>query len=126
METVRHTGAQTAMPTVKAEGKTFTCASGDNLRQILLYNNVDVYNGAASLINCHGLGTCGTCTVQVEGNVSEPEWREKARLSLPPHSLEKGRRLACQVEVLGDVTVTKYDGFWGQDDRILWAPEQPV
>ncbi len=114
------------MPTVKAEGKTFTCESGANLRQVLLENDVDVYNGVASVINCHGLGTCGTCAVQVQGAVSEPEWREKARLSLPPHSLEKGRRLSCQVQVLGDVTVTKYDGFWGQDDRVLWTAGQAL
>lgn len=114
------------MPTIKAEGKTFTCEAGANLREVLLQNGVDVYNGAASVINCHGLGTCGTCAVQVQGTVSEPEWREKTRLSLPPHSLQQGRRLSCQVAVLGDVTVTKYDGFWGQDDRVLWTPERTI
>jgi ferredoxin len=114
------------MPTVQAEGKTFTCESGANLRQVMLDNGIDVYNGAASVVNCHGLGTCGTCAVQVKGSVSEMEWREKTRLSLPPHNLEKGRRLSCQVKVLGDVTVTKYDGFWGQDDRAVWTPEQAV
>ncbi|PSB34484.1 2Fe-2S iron-sulfur cluster-binding protein [Stenomitos frigidus] len=114
------------MPTVQAEGKTFTCESGANLRQVMLDNGIDVYNGAASVINCHGLGTCGTCAVQVQGAVSEPEWREKTRLSLPPHNLENGRRLSCQVKVLGDVTVTKYDGLWGQGDRVMWTPERVV
>ncbi|XGV95282.1 MAG: 2Fe-2S iron-sulfur cluster-binding protein [Leptolyngbya sp. BL-A-14] len=114
------------MPTVKAEGKTFICASGANLREAMLQNGVDVYNGSASVINCHGHGTCGTCAVQVEGDVSPIEWLEKTRLSLPPHSVERGRRLSCQVKVLGDVTVTKYDGFWGQDNRVVWTPEQAV
>jgi ferredoxin len=114
------------MPTIKAEGKLLTCAKGANLRQVLLDNGIDVYNGAASVVNCHGLGTCGTCAVEVHGIVSDLEWREKTRLSLPPHSLENGRRLACQVKVLSDVMVTKYDGFWGQDDRVAWTPEQAI
>lgn len=102
------------MPTVKAEGKTLECESGENLRQVLLRHGVNLYNGSATVINCHGIGTCGTCAVQVEGPVSEMGWREHARLSLPPHKAGHDRRLACQVKVLGDVTVTKYDGFWGQ------------
>ncbi len=108
------------MPTIKAQGKTFDCDQGANLRQVLLKNGVDLYNGAASAINCHGLGTCGTCAVKLEGSVSECEWREKARLSLPPHSPDRDRRLSCQVKVLGDVSVTKYDGFWGQDNTVVW------
>jgi ferredoxin len=107
------------MPTIKFQGKAFDCESGANLRQVLLKNGVTVYNGVANTINCHGLGTCGTCAVHIEGSVSEMGWREKARLSLPPHSLENNRRLSCQVEVLGDVSVTKYEGFWGQDDQII-------
>ncbi len=109
------------MPTIKAEGKTLTCEQGANLRQVLLDNGVNLYNGAASTINCHGLGTCGTCAVQIEGTVSEPSWREKTRLSLPPHSSQRDRRLACQVKVLGDVVVTKHDGFWGQDNDVVWS-----
>lgn len=111
------------MPTIRAQGKTMECPAGTNLRQVLLQNGVEVYNGAASLINCHGLGTCGTCAVQIEGAVSEPGWREKSRLSLPPHSPQAGRRLSCQVQVLGDIGVSKYDGFWGQGEKPVWTPE---
>lgn len=100
------------------------CPIGANLRLVLLENGVDLYNGGASVINCHSIGTCGTCAVEITGTVSEINWKEKARLALHPHSLvgsrEKGRRLACQVKVLGDVAVTKYDRFWGQGDRIVW------
>lgn len=109
------------MPIVKAQGKTIECESGANLRQLLLKHGVEVYNGPAKTINCHGLGTCGTCAVRVEGAVSEMEWREKTRLSLPPHSPDRNLRLSCQTQVLGDVTVTKYDGFWGQGDRAVWS-----
>ncbi|HTL90329.1 MAG TPA: 2Fe-2S iron-sulfur cluster-binding protein [Leptolyngbya sp.] len=111
------------MPQIKAQGKTINCESGANLRETLLKNGIDLYNGKAAVINCHGLGTCGTCSVEVDGAVSEMEWGEKTRLSLPPHSSEKSRRLACQVRVLGDVRVTKHGGFWGQDDSVQWTPE---
>ena len=111
------------MPQITAQGKTINCEQGANLREVLLKNGIAVYNGNASVINCHGLGTCGTCAVEIEGNVSEMDWREKARLSLFPHNLEKSRRLSCQVRVLGDIHVTKHEGFWGQDDAIQWKPE---
>jgi len=104
------------MPTVTVEGRTFTCETGANLRQVLLANQGPVYNGAAQVINCHGLGTCGTCAVEIEGPVSEMGQREKMRLSLPPHNLQRNRRLACQTKVLGDITVIKHGGLWGQAD----------
>jgi ferredoxin len=106
------------MPKVMAQGKTVECALGANLRQVLLHNGIDLYNGAAKIINCRALGTCGTCAVELRGDVSDMSWREKARLSVPPHTAGTTRRLACQVQVLGDVQVTKFDGFWGQGDRV--------
>lgn len=46
-----------------------------------------------------------------------PSARERARLAFPPHtaaaSAAGGLRLACQVRVVGDVAVTKGEGFWG-------------
>jgi ferredoxin len=110
------------MPIVKAQGKIFKCEVGANLRQVLLRQGIDLYNGQARLINCHGIGTCGTCAVQVVGEVSEATWRETVRRSLPPHSLDRNLRLACQIRVLGDVEVAKYDGFWGQGEPIKWTP----
>ncbi|AFZ13837.1 ferredoxin [Crinalium epipsammum PCC 9333] len=111
------------MPKVTAQGKTFECEQGSNLRQVLLTNGIDVYNGKAKVINCTGIGTCGTCAVQVEGEVSEASWTEKTRLKLPPHSPKQNRRLSCQTQVLGDVVVTKFDGFWGQGDQTVWTPQ---
>ena len=111
------------MPKVTAQGKTFECEQGSNLRKVLLTNGIDLYNGKAKVINCTGIGTCGTCAVQVEGEVSEASWKEKTRLKLPPHSLTQNRRLACQTQVLGDVRVTKFDGFWGQGDQTVWTPQ---
>lgn len=102
------------MPRVTFQETTFECAPGANLRAELFRAGLTPHNGQATWFNCKGLGTCGTCAVQVEGKVSPPSLREQARLSFPPHTLVHGLRLACQVEVLGDLTVTKHEGFWGQ------------
>jgi ferredoxin len=107
------------MPTVTVQGKTIICDHGANLRKVLLKHKIDLYNGTSRIINCRGIGTCGTCAVAVVGKVSTPNWRAYARLSLPPHSLEKNRRLACQTKVLGDIEVIKYDRFWGQGDSVM-------
>lgn len=119
-ETVRET------VNIRAAGKTLTCDRGANLRQVLLSEGIDLYNGVAGTINCHGLGTCGTCAVAIEGEVSALGWQEKARLSLPPHTVASNRRLACQVQVLGDVSITKYEGFWGQGEAVSWTATAPT
>jgi ferredoxin len=105
------------MPTITVLGKTITCDRGANLRTVLLKHDIPLYNGGSRVINCRGIGSCGTCAVAISGEVSELNWKEKTRLSLPPHNPAKARRLACQVKVFGDIEVTKYDGFWGQGDE---------
>lgn len=112
------------MPKVIAQGKTFECPPGANLRKVLLENGIDLYNGNANIINCRGIGTCGTCAVQLEGEVSEANWKDQARRALPPHSPTSNRRLACQTQVLGDVKVTKFEGFWGQGSQIVWSADE--
>jgi ferredoxin len=108
------------MPQVTAQGKSFTCETGANLRQVLIDNGVDLYNGNAKFINCMGIGTCGTCAVQIEGEVSEANWKDFTRRSLPPHTRSRNLRLACQTQVLGDITVTKFTSFWGQGSDLRW------
>lgn len=108
------------MPKVTAMGKTITCEQGANLRRVLLEGGVALYNGNARVINCRGIGSCGTCAVAVEGQVAPPNWRDRTRRSLYPHSLTKKRLLACQTKVLGDIIVNKYSGFWGEGDEQLW------
>jgi len=109
------------MVKVLAQGKTITCNQGRNLREVLLENGIDLYNGGSTVINCRGIGTCGTCPVEIVGEVSEATWRDKKRRSLPPHSPTRNLRLACQTQVFGDISVTKFDGFWGQGNRIVWS-----
>ena len=111
---------------ITAQGKTITCNQGENLRRVLIKNNIDLHNGNSKIINCRGIGSCGTCSLEIEGSVSEANWKDKTRRSLPPHSLEKNRRLACQTKVYGDLKLTKYDGFWGQGDNVVWTAEKSV
>ncbi len=112
------------MPKITAEGKTFDVAAATNLREALLEQDLDLYSQGAKILNCHGHGICGTCLVQVEGAVSAPTQIEMARMAFPPHSAHQDRRLACQVKVLGDVRVTRFDGHFGEGAQIRWTPEQ--
>ncbi len=112
------------MPKIMAEGKTFEVAEGTNLRQALLDQDIDLYSKGAKILNCHGYGLCGTCLVQVEGIVSEATQVETVRMAFPPHSAHKERRLSCQVKVLGDVCITRFDGHFGDGEHSIWTPEQ--
>jgi len=111
------------VPTIDFAGQTVECLAGSNLRTVLLRARLPLYNGVALALHCRGFGTCGTCAVRIEGEISEPTRAEKRRLALPPHDLASGLRLACQVSVLGDLKVTKYDGLFGQ--RKSEAPDTP-
>jgi ferredoxin len=102
------------VPTIHYRGREIECEDGAVLRDALKDAGEAPHNGRADLLNCRGMSTCGTCAVEVEGDVSERNSQERRRLSFPPHELEDGLRLACQTRVHGDVTVVKYDGFWGQ------------
>lgn len=113
------------MPQILAQGKTISCKPGANLRLALLTAGVDLYNGRSRWVNCRGLGTCGTCAVAIDAAdkaaVSEANWRDRTRRSLPPHNPQKPLRLACQTQVYEDIQVSKYDGFWGQGERRIWG-----
>ena len=89
--------------------------SGELLRTALLRRGLSPHNNNSQLINCRGLGTCGTCAVEVRGAVepAEASARERLRLSFPPHELRPNLRLACQCVVRGDCVVSKFEGFWG-------------
>ena len=102
------------MPTIRFGDQTIECPEGANLRMVLVRARVSIYNSASKAINCRGRGVCGTCAVEIEGAVSEPTEKEAKRLSSAPFRPDAGLRLACQCTVLGDVTVSKREGFWGQ------------
>lgn len=109
----------------------FDAFDGETLRTAALRRGlVSPHNGRARLINCRGLGTCGTCAVEIETmDTVEPQQRnsvERARLVFPPHGGENqspNLRLACQVQVRGNVVVSKRTGFWGQYNELAKASE---
>lgn len=102
------------MPTVRYEGRAVECAEGENLKDVLRRAGLTPHNGLTKWVNCHGVGSCGTCAVAVTGSVSPPGLLERLRLAVPPHRRGSGLRLACKVRVLGDVDVVKHPGVWGQ------------
>jgi len=103
------------MPTIKFKGQIIKCQKGDNLRKVLRRVNLSPHNGEAAWFNCKGLGSCGTCAVEIKGDVNPLTKMEKWRLNFPPHTMKNGLRLACQCVVLSDLELKKYDGFWGQN-----------
>lgn len=109
--------------------KTITIQKGEVLRTAMLRRGTSVHNGKSRLINCRGLGTCGTCAVEINCNGNEDaiepmerNTREILRFKFPPHgsnAQSPNLRLACQVQVNGDIGVTKRSGFWGQHPEDL-------
>ena len=79
---------------------------GDSVRYPALENDVPVYCGVWKIANCHGNGLCASDRVVVSpsSNTNPPTALEKIRLG---RDLKKNPnlRLACQVQVFGDVTV---------------------
>lgn len=101
------------MPKVNFNNNSIDCEIGGNLRKVLLASKLPLYNGIAGAIHCRGLGTCGTCAVKIEGEVSEMTAIEKWRLGFPPHNHSNELRLACQCFVKGDLQLEKFAGLWG-------------
>jgi ferredoxin len=115
------------MPIIKfvKEKKEIDVPVGTNLRKAALDAGVNPHSllngmGAAiskAIINCHGLGQCGTCRVKITKgmeNTSKMGLIEKIRFHNPlPDPLpalafignEDTLRLACQTKVNGDIEV---------------------
>jgi ferredoxin len=123
-------------------------AHGTSIRKALLEAGLSPYNKGANVVNCRGIGTCGTCAIIVSGTGFDPRRtiQERTRLALPPHRVfgrtsqmhmftsasgkQKTLRLACQCRLLpgAEVLVEKPLGFWGHrgfasEDSALTAPE---
>jgi ferredoxin len=122
------------MPIVKfiKENKEIEVPRGANLRKEAIKAGINVHQGVNGfgaainkLVNCHGLGQCGTCRVLItkgSENASSMGFLEKVRFKCPvptpitPGGLdplpcmafighEDTMRLACQTKVLGDMEV---------------------
>lgn len=114
------------MPLVKftKENKEIEVPEGANLRAEAIKAGINTHQGINGfgaginkMLNCHGLGQCGTCRVRiVKGmeNASQMGLIEKLRFYNPlPDPFpcmafignEETMRLACQTKVLGDMEV---------------------
>jgi len=103
------------------EKKQVEVPAGANLRVVALDAGVKLYNGINgygaglnAVLNCHGLGTCGTCRVLITKgmeNTSAKTIREKVQFNLNPLEQaaylgnEDTLRLACCTKVRGDIDV---------------------
>ncbi|MHB2264531.1 NADH:ubiquinone reductase (Na(+)-transporting) subunit F [Aliihoeflea sp. PC F10.4] len=74
---------------------------------------LDILNGGGIAVpsGCAGAGTCGLCRVSDVTDGGDPLPTEKARLT--PTDLRDGVRLACQVVVRSDLSVTVPDEVLG-------------
>lgn len=94
------------MPNIQFNDKTIECNEGDNLRQVLIENDMTPHKGIAKSLNCGGNATCGTCAIRItEGPVREDE--QATRLSFATHDDIEEVRLACQYEVTEDLVIEK-------------------
>lgn len=71
------------MPQIEFANQIVQCAAGENLRRVLIDAQLPLYNGLATAIHCRGMGTCGTCSVEIDGKVSPMTAVEKWRLNFP-------------------------------------------
>jgi len=84
-------------------GEKVEVVPGANLRQVAKRKRVQVYQGIHQLLNCNGNGLCGTCKMAViDGRVMPRNDTEIKRLK----GVDEPWRLACQFEVLDNITVT--------------------
>lgn len=89
--------------TVQDENKTISVAKGSNLRKAALAHGIGLYKGFHKILNCHGMGRCTSCAVEVVTgleNLSPRTRAEEGKFKSKPNS-----RLACQTQVEGDITI---------------------
>lgn len=70
------------------------------IREAALAGNVNIYAPIRNLLNCHGNGRCGSCTIGIDADNAS---KVSARAAGEGHEPEV--RLACQAVVLKDVVV---------------------
>lgn len=81
--------------------------SSENLRKVARKNGIQVYPGLRKFANCHGMGMCGTCVVEVVKGMEKisPMARGEEKI-LESKGLDKEKyRLSCQCQIHGDVEI---------------------
>ena len=87
------------MPFIKVPllNRVWEVKRGENLLEALRREGIEVDS------YCGGMGSCGKCVVKVKGEeISSPNSLEEKHLK---EKIKEGFRLACQVEVYGEVEV---------------------
>ena len=107
------------MPLIKIDNKSIECSKGQNLRKVLLLHSFNLYNNNAKYLNCRGIGTCGSCAVEVKGKVqpSVPGLLESKRIELLSPQNIVNLRLACYCKVIENIEIVKHKGFWGEINK---------
>lgn len=97
------------MPKVRFERENveYEVEDGESLRYVALDHDIPIYCHIYNLANCHGNGLCGSDKVQITPSsaVNPRTLAERIHLRKRPDL-----RLACQVEVHGDITVVTQCG----------------
>lgn len=88
------------------EGKTLSVNSGQNLRKLASANGISLFRGINKIFNCHGMGLCTACVVEIFANrpmdLSPRTAMEEKKLD---GFSNPNLRLACQVQVHGSVRI---------------------
>ena len=89
------------------EIKILTAPTGSNLREVLVENDINVYQSFTRWTNCKGKQLCGTCIVNVTDgaiNTNRKSMDEESTLRENPDRY----RLSCVAFAYGDVTVETF------------------
>ncbi|CCQ89262.1 putative Ferredoxin [Nitrospina gracilis 3/211] len=91
----------TVHDTETGEQKVFKVGYGGNLRKAAQHHDISLYRGLHEYTNCHGMGSCGTCLVEIEPmeHVNDHGLIEKL------HKINGNRKLACRTKVYGDISI---------------------
>ncbi len=95
------------MPTIRfiREGTEVQCKAGENLRELVIKEKLQLYGLKGILGNCGGAGQCSTCFVSVEGgnqNALSPLTAvEEEKLKNRPENW----RLACQTLIRSSASI---------------------
>ncbi|MEL7145011.1 MAG: 2Fe-2S iron-sulfur cluster-binding protein [Bacteroidota bacterium] len=93
------------------EVQVIAARKGDNLREVLMTNGVNLYGALSQHINCGGRGICATCGVYLlSSDVPPTHWHDKLakKFGYP--------RLTCQITLTENIQIAipKNKIIWGQ------------
>ena len=83
-----------------------------------LHDNLEAVEDRAKALN----QSIKSATKKNQAEIQLKTAAETKRTIFHPHAIHKERRLACQTKVLGDLLVTKFDGYFGDGDEFIWTP----